>query len=158
MRPPIVAGALLGWVGVITTSLVFAFHFGEQQKDNTFFCVGPSDSLSLLGVPNHTWVRYNAVVLYTLCSTCFRTLHSEVLSPWIVTRVQTTDAKSEYTLTHARFVVVISVVFTWLDWFMYLNILLTQLDFLLVEVVGNLAVTLYTTAHFVHVQTYTPIQ
>lgn len=146
MEPHLVALFLLCWVGVIAASLVAAFNTGSDNS--TFFRFGPSPDLTLVGVPIHTWPEYSCVVVYTLCSTCFRTLHGEVLSPWIMTRVQTTDMKSDYTLKHARFVVIVSVVFTWLDWFMYLNILLTQLDFLLVEVAGNLAVTLYTTAHF----------
>lgn len=141
--------------GLIGAVLVFAFRSVEDTDD--FFSFGPNARLVLLGVPIHTWTRYNCVILYTLCSTLFRTLHSEVLSPWVVTRVQTTDAKSPYTMQHARFVVIVSVVFTWLDWFMYLNILLTQLDFLIVEVVGNLAVTLYTTAHFMRENSYTPL-
>lgn len=152
MEPHAVARALLLWIGVIGGVLLLAAASvgSEHDDDNTvassrFFTAGPNSQLVLLGVPIHTWPRYMGVVVYTLGSTCFRTLHSEVLSPWIVTRVQTTDAKSKYAETHAVTVVMTSVVFTWLDWFMYLNILLAQLDFLVVEVLGNVVVTLYIT-------------
>lgn len=143
MQPHAVARALLLWVCVIAGVLLFAFR--TTTSETPFFMWGPNSHLVLLGVPINTWPRYVSVILYTIASTCARTLHSEVLSPWILTRVQTTDVKSEYAETHALHVVVTSVVFTWLDWFMYLNILLAQLDFLVVEVVGNLGVTLYTT-------------
>jgi hypothetical protein len=144
MEPHTVATYLIVWLLVISTLLFAAFCAGAQG-DNTFFAFGPHPTLQLVGLPIHTWTSYWGVVVYTLGSTCFRTLHGEVLSPWIMQRVQTTDAKSAYTHQNATFIVMVSVVFTWLDWFMYLNILLTQLDFLLLEVVGNILVTLYTT-------------
>ena len=156
MQPHRVACALQVWVGVIMGVLALASMWrGGGQDDESgrhFFACGPNARLVLLGVPIHTWPRYWLVILYTLSSTCFRTLHSEVLSPWIVTRVQTTDAKSRYTEVHALPVVMTSVVFTWLDWFMYLNILLAQLDFLAVEVLGNVAVTLYTTHSYLRMR------
>jgi hypothetical protein len=161
-QPHLVARALAAWLCVIGAVLVYAFYDGDHSGDDDdasgFFACGPSAHLELLGVPIHTWPRYCGVVLYTILSTCFRTLHSEVLSPWIVTRVQTTDDKSEYTHQHALPIVMTSVVFTWLDWFMYLNILLAQFDFLLVEVAGNVAVTVWTTRSYMTISApYAPL-
>jgi hypothetical protein len=160
MEPHVVAYYLVGWLLIIGALLFVAFRVGGSNDDDgtTFFAFGPHPHLELVGLPIHTWSSYWGVVLYTLGSTCFRTLHGEVLSPWIMQRVQTSDAKSKYTHEHATFIVMVSVVFTWLDWFMYLNILLTQLDFLLVEVVGNIVVTLFVTRTYMRSALgYTPI-
>jgi hypothetical protein len=162
LEPHLVSNALRVWLCIILAILGFAFHNHADTDDDstTFFSFGPNENLYVLNIPIHTWLRYGCVILYTVCSTLFRTLHSEVLSPWIVNSVQTSDAKAPYVQTHALSIITVSVIFTWLDWFMSLKILLSQLDFLLVEVAGNLVVTLYTTKHYtrLHTETYTPLQ
>lgn len=163
LEPHAVSHALMVWLCIILGVLVFAFHSHsdtDDDDDTTFFSFGPNLDLFVLSIPIHTWTRYSCVIAYTVCSTLFRTLHSEVISPWIVNAVQTQGAKTSYVQNHALLVVTVSVMFTWLDWFMSLKILLSQLDFLLVEVGGNLAVTLYTTKHYMRTHTvpYTPLQ
>jgi len=150
LEPHVVCSALRVWLCIILAILGFAFqnHTATDVDSSTFFSFGPNVNLYVLNIPVHTWPRYGSVIVYTLCSTLFRTLHSEVLSPWIVNSVQTSDPKSVYVQNYALSVVTVSVIFTWLDWFMSLKILLSQLDFLLVEVGGNLLVTLYTTQHY----------
>lgn len=155
LQPHTVAKCVLGWIGVVCFILIFAFYAGSSVQQSFFTC-GPNEHLQLLGVRIDTWTRYAAVVAYTVGSTCFRTLHVEVLSPWIMQSVQNNDAKCKYTMDHAMFVIMVSVVFTWLDWFMYLNILLSQLDFLLVEIAGNVWVTLLTTKQYMR-PAYTPL-
>lgn len=162
MQPHVVSNALRVWLCIILAILGFAFHNHADTDDDssTFFSFGPNVNLYVLNIPIHTWARYACVIVYTMCSTLFRTLHSEVLSPWIVNSVQTSDPKTAYVQTYASSIVTVSVMFTWLDWFMSLKILLSQLDFLLVEVGGNLVVTLYTTKHYTrgHMLSYTPLQ
>ncbi len=159
LEPHVVSNALRLWLCIILAILGVACQSRASADDDSpaFFSVGPSASLVVLNIPIHTWTRYACVVLYTVCSTVFRTLHSEVLSPWSVNTVQTSDPKTVYVQSHALSVVMVSVMFTWLDWFMSLKILLSQLDFLLVEVGGNLVVTLYTTRHYTRSHSYTPL-
>lgn len=144
LRADVVAKAMLGWVLGICIILATIANNSNGPK-SPFFNVGPNKDLQLFHVPIDTTERYLCVILYTMMSTCFRTLQQEVLMPWIIQNVQNEEEKTPYARHYAHFIVITNVTYVWLDWLMYLNILLAQVDLLLIEVLGNVCVTVYTT-------------
>lgn len=131
-----------GWMLLVSLVLFACVH---QAPSDTFFRMGPHADLVLFGLAIDTFPKYLVVVLYTSVSTVVRTLQQEVLRPWIIQQVQNDRPKTGAVRRDAFWVVATETIFIWFDWFMYINILVAQADLMLVEMVGNLVVSLYTT-------------
>lgn len=84
-------------------------------------------------------------MIYTIISTIARTVLQEVISPWLIQTVQNEKPKDSYAQKYAQQVAIGEVIYRWFDWFMYMNILLAQVDMMIVELAGNLVVVVYTT-------------
>jgi hypothetical protein len=146
LRADYIAKCILSWVGLSSFTLLIIVQHGH--RDNPFFRLGPNETLHLFGLAIDTWSKYMLVIFYTMISTIVRTFQQEVLNPWIIQNIQNDAAKTEYTTTHAYEIVIIDIVYRWFDWFMYMNILLAQVDMMVVEILGNVATALYTTSMY----------
>lgn len=133
------------WITFVTISIT-ALLITSKNADKRFYKVGPHKDFLLMGfVIDNGW-KYMLIVLYSLANTVVRTLQHEVLSPWLVNNVQ--DLERELhpdTIKHAFEVTSISTLYQWVDWLLYMNILLSQIDMVIVEVVMNLIASNTTT-------------
>lgn len=147
MRVDLVSKGILSWIGfiILCMFIVLIQQVGQVKEHSKFFHIGPGNDLYLFGVAINNWLKYMIVVFYTMISTGVRTLQQEIIMPWIIQNVQNTKQKESYTLQYGYFIVITDVIFRWVDWIMYLNILLTQIDFLLIEMIGNIGLAMYTT-------------
>jgi hypothetical protein len=112
---------------------------------STFFRVGPHADLVIFGITIDTGGKYVLVLSYTLMSTVVRTLQQEVLRPWVIQKIQNDKPQPQDVLDLAYRVVSVEILFIWFDWFMYLNILLAQIDLMIIEMIGNVATAGFTT-------------
>jgi hypothetical protein len=90
-----------------------------------------------------TYYKYSIVVLYSIFNTIFRTLHVEVLSPWLINNVQ--DLERKQNQDNAYEITTINTIYVWVDWVLYMNILLSQIDMVIIEIVINIISTNITT-------------
>ena len=137
--------ALMAWAGVCTLFLGVAVVSYSRAASTKFFTFGPREDLVILDVPINTFGRYFIVILYTMISTVARTVLQEVVSPWLIQTVQNDKPKDQYAHKYALEVSMGEVLYRWFDWFMYMHILLAQVDMMIVELAGNLVVVAYTT-------------
>lgn len=136
--------ALLAWAA--TCSLFLAVAVKTTSKTSTkFFRFGPSEDLVILDVKINTAGKYTVVILYTVISTVARTVLQEIISPWLIQTIQNDKPKDEYARKHAQEVAIGEVIYRWFDWFMYMHILMAQVDMMIVELVGNIIAVIYTT-------------
>ena len=137
--------ALLGWAAVCSLFLSVAVKMAADESSTKFFTFGPRDDLVILDVKINTGWRYSVVILYTIISTVARTVLQEIVSPWLIQTVQNDKPKDAYARRYAQEVAIGEVVYRWFDWFMYMHILMAQVDMMIVELVGNLVAVIYTT-------------
>ena len=137
--------ALMAWAGFCTLFLGVAVVSYSRSASTKFFSFGPREDLIILDVPINTYGRWLLVIMYTIISTVARTVLQEVVSPWLIQTVQNDKPKDQYARKYAQEVALGEVLYRWFDWFMYMHILLAQVDMMIVELVGNLAVVAYTT-------------
>jgi hypothetical protein len=134
--------ALLAWSFLCLAFLSLAVsHTGGGD----FFSFGPRDNLVILDVKINNWAKYSVVVLYTIISTVARTVLQEIVAPWLIQTIQNDKPKDEYARRYAKEVALGECFYRWFDWFMYMHILLAQIDMMLIELIGNLLAVLYTT-------------
>jgi len=136
---------LLLWAASCSLFLTIAVNQTSGESETRFFTFGPRDELVILDIKINTPWRYSVVVMYTIFSTIARTVLQEVVSPWLIQTVQNDKPKDEYAQRYAQEVALGEVIYRWFDWFMYMNILLAQVDMMLIELVGNLLAVTYTT-------------
>jgi hypothetical protein len=136
---------LLLWAASCSLFLTIAVNQTSGESETRFFTFGPRDELVILDIKINTPWRYSVVVMYTIISTIARTVLQEVVSPWLIQTVQNDKPKDEYAQRYAQEVAIGEVIYRWFDWFMYMNILLAQVDMMLIELVGNLLAVIYTT-------------
>lgn len=137
--------ALLCWAGFCSAILACAVSALSDETSTKFFNFGPREDLLILDVKINTGLRYSVVILYTVVSTIARTVLQEIVSPWLIQSVQNDKPKDAYTRRHAQEVAIGEVIYRWFDWFMYMHILLAQVDMMIIELFGNLAAVIYTT-------------
>lgn len=136
---------LLVWGGACSLFLSVAVSVASDNSSTKFFTFGPREDLIILDVKINTGWRYSVVIFYTIMSTVARTVLQEIVSPWLIQSVQNDKPKDAYTRRHAQEVAVGECLYRWFDWFMYMHILMAQIDMMIVELVGNLVAVVYTT-------------
>jgi hypothetical protein len=137
--------ALLLWAAVCSLFLSIAVKSAAEQSSTKFFTFGPREDLVILDVKINTGAKYAVVIFYTVISTLARTVLQEIVSPWLIQTIQNDKAKDLYARRHAQEVAIGEVIYRWFDWFMYMHILMAQIDMMIVELVGNLLAVIYTT-------------
>ena len=143
------------WIAFMCLVMYLCVKDNLQAK---FFRFGPQDDLILFGVAIDTHVKYAAVIFYTLVGTIIRTLQAEVIRPWIIQEIQNSKPKSEYVVNNSYFVASTDAALTWFDFFMYINILLAQVDFVIFEAIWTLCTTLFTTTQYLSQASKAPQQ
>lgn len=133
------------WMVSVTGFIIYI----NQDSQNPFFKLGPNNNLKIFYISIDNGYKYILVVCYTLTSTVIRTLQQEIISPWIIQSIQNETEKTEFIRNIAYQVVIVDGLYKWFDWFMYMNILLTQIDMMLIEMIGNLVISYITTYYYV---------
>lgn len=147
MKVHYIAIGIASWVAMATLALVIILH--SHHWNSSFFRFGPNDGLKIFDITINTGGKYFVVVFYTTISTIVRTGHQEIITPWLIQNVQNHNVKSEFTKKYAYLITTVETIYRWFDWFMYMNILLSQVDMMMVEVIGNLLTSFFATYKYI---------
>jgi hypothetical protein len=130
------------WILFISV-LLFAIN---KENEDPFYRFGPHEDLIILGYSVSTWPRYSLVVLYSLINTTLRSIHTNIIQPYIIHEIQcfkTPNNRSGYSYE----LIICSTMYNWFDWFIYMNLLLAQADMVLIEtstdIIANIIITYY---------------
>ena len=114
---------MIGWIVIINFSLVYMAT--KTKNESTIFKIGPSDTLVILENQIDDYFKYTAVVLFCFVNSAFRTLNSNMLHSWVINNVQDTDKEIYVNSAHAFEISLVTSLYTWFDFFMYMNILMS---------------------------------
>lgn len=129
------------WIVIVAVGLTILVKKdnNDNLENKKFYRFGPHDDLVLLGFVIDNGYKYALVVIYSAVNTIVRTIQQEVLSPWLVNMVQDLERKqTPKTRRIAYEVTSINTLYQWIDWLLYMNILLSQIDMVLIEIFMNL--------------------
>lgn len=131
------------WLLLIFCSLFVVILFNNENTTySSFYNTGPSNDLIILGIIINTKSKYTCLVLFCSINSCFRTLSHNFLSSWLINNVQDNKARKEHLNKITVYSVsIINVIYTWVDWLLYMNILLSQIDLFFCEVLSDIIVT-----------------
>jgi hypothetical protein len=131
----------------IILSIGFVIYF--SIKESIDFQIGPNPDLFILQIAIDTKAKYITVILFCFSNSIFRSLQHNVLQPWIINNIQdTTNLNKSINHLSSYEISIISTIYTWFDFFMYMNILMSQMDLFLVEVSVDVIITIIITNYY----------
>ena len=145
-------------IGVVTTMSIL---LTKEVTVDSFYRFGPSSTLVVLGLPINTTGMYIGVLIYCFVNTCIRNLNNQIVSPWVTNVVHdTTVSKTHVSTVLIYEIVIINIIYTWVDWYIYINLLLAQADMVIVEICTDLIVTGFVTRLYLNtpVEEHVPLE
>lgn len=146
----LVTRLMLLWIFAITVTISYLSQYASKDQKQ-FYRFGPNSDLRILGFTIDNSGKYFAVVLYCFVNSIARALHHAVLSPWLINNVQD-ESKRKPNDIHlfAYEITCVTTLYVWFDWFIYMNILLSQVDMVIVEIIADLVMSIGTTMYYLH--------
>lgn len=117
--------------------------------DTKFMNFGPSASTVFMGMVLDTWYKWSLVAAFTFVNTSINDFMSDAISPWILNTI--TDHKTKFLPYSKTTCICISQM-----WSIYCNVMsvfglflaMTQVDFVMIRMVADLTVNVYTNMRF----------
>jgi hypothetical protein len=122
------------------------------HTDSNVFRIGPNHDFYILGICIDTFPKYGMIVSFCFINSGIRSINGNVLHSWIINEIQDIKNKNPINKNKAFTITFISVIYNWFDFFMYMNILLSQIDMLLVEIVSDLIMNFYLTKYYLRLK------
>jgi hypothetical protein len=89
---------------------------------------------------------YAGVVFYSFFNTVIRNLNNQIVGSWITLVVHDpTVSKQDISHLYMYEITLMSSIYTYIDWFIYLNLVFSQLDIVLIEFAGEMFITFIVT-------------
>jgi hypothetical protein len=127
---------------------VMTFLFFYTEKDT--FQIGPNPDLFILHIAIDTTSKYITVVSFCFCNSIFRSLNHNILQSYIINAIQ--DIQDNVIILNpskSYEISCVSTIYNWFDFFMYMHILMSQIDLLLVEVSADIIMTIIITKYYI---------
>lgn len=141
------AGCILVWI-VLVIAVLGVLLEQEDLLGTHVYRVGPNPDLYILGFCIDTVHKYVAVAAFCFVNSGMRTINGEILRSWITNQVQDISKPVSVTTFEAYAISCVASFFVWFDFFMYMNILLTQVDMMFIEISADLVMTILVTTYY----------
>ena len=145
----LVSRGIFLWMIFISGGLSYMIQSGDLTAK--IYRFGPNSDLYILGFCIDSFPKYTGVVAFCLVNSGIRTLNNVILQSWITNQVR--DISKPVSVSHSRAYEIscLSCVYGWFDFFMYMNILLTQIDMMFVEIGADLIMTSILTNYYLRI-------
>jgi hypothetical protein len=77
-----------------------------------------------------------------------RSMNQNILHPYMLTDIQNVNQPNRFSNIFSYQVTTICAVYTWFDWYFYINILLSQVDMVFVEIFADIIISNITTYYY----------
>lgn len=130
----IMSKILIAWISFIFFSL-YQLRSSMDDKELNYYHFGPNTNLTIIGISINDYYKYFCVISYCIVNSVMRSIVHNILYPWMTNSIQDVTKKKEKNIhIFAYEVTYVISVYTWVDWYLYLNFLLSQVDIFLVEI------------------------
>lgn len=144
----IVSRIVLAWLCLLFTAIAIMMNEHEIK-------IGPSDSLIIFGTTINTTQKYVSVVLLCICNSSFRVLNVNIIRAWVVNNIQDTKVYVKVNPAQAYEITATHAIYGFVDLYVCVNIVLSQVDLFAIEMLVDLIMALLTTSYFLNIKTQT---
>ena len=139
---------IIAWIFFIGSMLGIIMAY----QTNSLFVFGPNPHLYILGICIDTTEKYMIVASFCFINSGVRTSNHNMIQSWIINILQDRKIVTfadpclsyEFTLT--------STLYIWFDFFMYMNIIMSQIDMFFIEVISDMITTCIVTTYYLRVK------
>jgi hypothetical protein len=129
------------WMAIVVASIA-GLHGKMDSQTMLFYRFGPSDSLIVFGLTINTFTKYIIIMIYLCTNSFVRTMNHNILSSWVTNRVQDITIEKNNEIKSIAYEITYGLaIYSWVDFFIYINILLAQVDMLLIEILINVIIS-----------------
>ena len=138
------------WMIIIVISII-SLYSSMDSNQVQYYRFGPNSNLIIFGISINTYIKYIISMIY-LCINCFiRTLNHNILTPWIINSVQDITIKKHNNIHFIAYEInYVITIYSWIDFYIYINILLAQVDMLLIEILCNVFISGFITKYYLN--------
>lgn len=134
----VAAGIVVVWSVAVLILLASLGFFSTS-----FFHFGPSPEVTVFQQPIDSWARWSAIASYIVVNQCVSTYGLESITPWMLNQLQNRQVRRLAESRRASLAVVGCWYFyLWLGRVVSIQLLLSQIDFLLLILVVDVGLTL----------------
>jgi len=132
------------WIGV---SIGFYENLGAFELE--FMTIGPSNHTKFMGAVLDTWPKWGYVAGFSLLNTCVNEFVNDALVPWVQNTIQDHKTRAlPYSKTTCIAINMMFTVYMQVTMLFSMFLYMSQIDFLLLRLLGDIVVTLYSTHMF----------
>jgi hypothetical protein len=144
----VVGRGIFLWMALISGGLAGLIR--ANDLDAKIYRFGPNPDLYILGFCIDDFTKYAYVASFCLVNSGIRTLNGVILHSWIINQVRDISKPATVSRLSAYEISCVSCIYNWFDFFMYMNILLTQIDMMFIEIGADLIMTSILTSYYLH--------
>jgi hypothetical protein len=149
-NPEIIISRVISvWIFTIVTFLFVYITTNTNKEAITLFQIGPNSELFILHIAIDTTAKYITVVTFCFVNSIFRSLNHNILQPWIINEIQDVSKNNITNIGFCYELSCNSAIYNWFDFFMYMHILMSQIDLLFVEIVADVIITGVMTKYYI---------
>ncbi len=123
-----------------------------NNKNDTTIKFGPSDSLVIFGALVDTNEKYIGVVVLCIVNSAVRVMNTNIIHAWVINNIQDTKIYFKVNALQAYEITAIHAVYSFVDWYFYMNIILSQIDLFLIEMGVDLVMAILTTRYYLNIK------
>jgi hypothetical protein len=136
---------ILLWIIAISSLLV------SKSKEISIFRFGPNPELIILDICIDTTYKYTILVVFCFTNSAIRALNHNILQSWVTNTIQDKKNNKSIKSFQAYEISITSIIYNWFDFFMYMNILMSQIDMLLIEISADIIMTTLLTSYYIKI-------
>ena len=140
------------FVWIVAVNVILGIIIKNSSTKSNIFNIGPNSSLFILEICVDTPVKYGSVMLFCLINSGIRTMNHSILQSWITNTVQDTSNTTPVDARQAYEISYISTIYNWFDFFMYMNILMSQIDLFVIEILMDLVMITLVTKYYLYLK------
>ena len=100
----------------------------------------------------NSYALYAGVVFYSFVNTIIRNLNNQIVRSWITLVIHdTTIPKIDLSHLYIYEITLMNAIYSYIDWFIYLNLVFSQLDIVLIEFAGEMVITCLVTRMYLSI-------
>jgi hypothetical protein len=100
-----------------------------------------------------TYPKYLIIILYILINNIIRELYDAIINPFLINEIQTFKQTEIVSKKFIFYIMSVSTIYKWIDWFVSLQMIFSQIDLLILETFFDWIYSILTTNfHFQHKQ------
>lgn len=149
----IVSRSVIVWMAIIIITIGNLYKYMDATEA-LFYKFGPNDTFIVVGIKINTISKYLLVVSYCFINSLMRNNIHNILNSWLINNIQDINLiKPKQINKFAYEVTYVISIYNWVDWYMYMNILLSQVDMLITEILADLLMSGLVTHYYLNATT-----